>query len=159
MNERIRIAIDHMRTHAVLPLRDPVQALELPGPGRSVLVALWSSATAPAFGVALLTPSDRQPRGWLPVMATVGGEKRSPGGAITVRAASFVCGQWVIAGRLIDPRAAALAIRLRDGRDMTPVVRDRGFLLLADAFPLPIEVSVLTDDAQLIEQFRVPLRG
>ncbi|MDW8148429.1 MAG: hypothetical protein RMJ48_19300 [Roseiflexaceae bacterium] len=74
MNERIRIAIDHMRTHAVLPLRDPVQALELPGPGRSVLVALWSSATAPAFGVALLTPSDRQPRGWLPVMATVGGK-------------------------------------------------------------------------------------
>jgi hypothetical protein len=161
MNERIRIIIDHMRTRAALPLRAPVQALEIPGPGRSVLVALWFGTepegdAAPLCGVALLTPSDRQPGGWLLVEATTGAEQRSPGGAITVMAALFVCGQWVIAGRLVDPRATALSIRLRDGREMTPVMRDHGFLLLADAFPLPIEVRVLTGDTQILEQFRVP---
>lgn len=63
MNERIRIVIDHMRTHTVLPLRNPVQALEISGPGRSVLVALWFG-TAPegdaalACGVALLAILD-----------------------------------------------------------------------------------------------------
>lgn len=66
---------------------------------------------------------------------------------------------WVIAGRLVDPRAAALSIRLRDGREMPPVVRDRGFLLTVDADPLPFDVRVLTDDAQTLERFRVPLRG
>lgn len=92
-------------------------------------------------------------------MVTAEAEQRSPGGVITVTAALFVCGRWVIARRLVDPCAAALSIRLRDGREVTPVMRDRGFLLLADAFSLPIEVRVLTGDAQLLEQFRVPLRG
>jgi hypothetical protein len=66
---------------------------------------------------------------------------------------------WVIAGRLVDPRAAALSIRLRDGREMAPVVHDRGFLLTVAADPLPFDVRVLTDEAQLLERFRIPLRG
>jgi len=65
----------------------------------------------------------------------------------------------VIAGRLVDPRAAARSIRLRDGREMAPVVHDRGFLLTVAADPLPFDVRVLTDEAQLLERFRIPLRG
>ena len=66
---------------------------------------------------------------------------------------------WVIAGRLVDPRTTALSIRLRDGREMAPVVHDHGFLLTVAADPLPFDVRVLTDDEQTLEQFRVPLRG
>ncbi len=42
---------------------------------------------------------------------------------------------------------------------MAPVVHDRGFLLTVAADSLPFDVRVLTDDVQLLERFRAPLRG
>lgn len=165
MNPWTQVAIERLRQKRVSPLREPVQVLgEAKGLGQSRIVALAHPGTefldrirkTTRLTVALVVPVALRDGGeWaLESSRTVQGYK-SPSNMLVVGCINRF-GIWLTLGTITDRQVYALRLHLRNEQEIEPDIEDQGFLLITEMDPRPFQVTLLSRDNQVLEQFPFP---